>query len=225
MKTRVGKTWDPLADSFQLTKQEIESQVLIDLSRYRKKYQKQYDKPAPVLLDVDNFVYELWEFSISVENISQDNENEEVLGFLRPETRQVVIDEKCTNQKRVSFTIGHEAGHLSLHGPLFRKKNGVIVGWSNTSKSANCSEEKLEGANRRREWQANVYAGALLAPEMDIHDLLEELGLIKNSILLPFNLNDHAQSFETRFGLSRQALEIRLDNLEIPFQGAKYKTV
>ncbi len=222
MKIRITKNLNPLADSFQLTKQEIESQVLSDLSKYRKLYQERYSKPAPTPLDVDNFVSELWGFSISMESIPQDIDKE-TLGFLRPESRQVVIHEDCTNQKRISFTVGHEAGHLSLHGQLFKKNGDVIIGWSDIPKSKN--KKKLKEAEFRREWQANVYAGALLAPEMDIRSLLEELGIVKNLILSPFNLDEHFASFEARFGLSRQALEIRLGHLSIPFQGARYRTV
>lgn len=222
MKVRVAKTWNPLADSFQLTKQDIESQVLSDLSKYRQLYQERYGKPAPSPLDVDNFVYELWGFSICVEAIPQ-NDDEQVLGFLRPEAQQVVVDENCTNQKRISFTVGHEAGHLSLHGPLFKTENGLIVGWATIPKSHN--KKKLDTAHHRREWQANVYAGALLAPEMDVRTLLEELGLVKNLVLSPFNLDEHFVSFESRFGLSRQALEIRLGHLGVPFQGARYRSV
>lgn len=222
MKVRVTKNWNPLADSFQLTKQEIESQVLSDLSKYRQLYQERYGKPAPSPLDVDNFVYELWGFSLCIEAIPQNND-EETLGFLRPEAQQVVVDEGCTNQKRISFTVGHEAGHLSLHRQLFKIENGFIVGWATIPKSHN--KKKLDTAHHRREWQANVYAGALLAPEMDVRTLLEELGLVKNLVLSPFNLDEHFASFESRFGLSRQALEIRLGHLGVPFQGARYRSV
>jgi len=222
MKVRVPTKWNPLADGFQLTKQEIESQVLSDLSSYRQKYQGKYNKPAPTPLDVDNFVSELWGFSISFESVPQDDENE-TLGFIRPEKQQVVVDENILNQKRISFTIGHEAGHLSLHGPLFKKEDGIITGWSYIPDSKN--KKKLEAAEIRREWQANVYAGALLATEIDIKIFLEELGLVSNSILLNFNLNEYFEKFESRFGLSRQALEIRLQHLRISFQGAKYNYV
>lgn len=223
MKLRVAKTWNPIADTYQLTKQEIESQVLSDLSKYRHAYQEKYGKQTPVLLDVDNFVSELWGFSVVFEDVPQELVEEETLGFLRPEAQQVVVDEKCTNQKRISFTIGHEAGHLSLHGPLFKKENGKIVGWNHIPKSKN--QKKLDTAHIRREWQANVYAGALLAPAMDIHTLLTELGYIKNSIISSFNLDQHFEEFEKRFGLSRQAIEIRLNHLGIVFSGAKYKPV
>jgi Zn-dependent peptidase ImmA (M78 family) len=106
---------------------------------------------------------------------------------------------------------------------LFKKDGDVIIGWSDIPKSKN--KKKLDEAECRREWQANVYAGALLAPKTEIQDLLKELGLIKNSMLTTFNLDEYFAIFEEKFGLSRQALEIRLKHLNIPFQGARYKIV
>ena len=92
-------------------------------------------------------------------------------------------------------------------------------------KSKSKNQKKLDTAHIRREWQANVYASALLAPAMDVHALLVELGFIKNSIISSFNLDQHFEEFEKRFGLSRQATEIRLNHLGIAFSGAKYKPV
>jgi len=214
MKLRVLKNWNPLADTYQLTKQDIESQVLGDLVKYRKIYSDKYHKSAPTPIDVDNYVQELWGFSISFESVPQDSDNEDTLGFLRPETRQVVIDDGCTNQRRISFTVAHEAGHLSLHRPLFSIQDGFIVGWKHSDPSKN--KKKSDTAHVRREWQANVYAGALLASRIDVEALLRELGLLSGQTLIPFNLNDHFTKFEERFGLSRQALEIRLEHLKIP---------
>ncbi|KKQ77552.1 MAG: hypothetical protein A3A96_02330 [Candidatus Zambryskibacteria bacterium RIFCSPLOWO2_01_FULL_39_39] len=216
MKVRVAKNWNPMADTYQLTKEEIESQVLGDTAKYRKIYSEKYGKNPPSLLDVDNYIQELWGFSVSFEAIPQDSEAEDTLGFLRPETRQVVIDDSCTNQRRISFTVAHEARHLSLHGPLFSTKNGFINGWKHSDPSKNI--KKLDMAHVRREWQANVYAGALLAPKIDVEIILRELSFIQDQTLLPFNLNDCFQKFEDRFGLSRQALEIRLTHLNIPFK-------
>jgi Zn-dependent peptidase ImmA (M78 family) len=213
MKIRITKNWNPLADSYQLTKQEIESQVLSDLAKYRHKYGEKYGKPAPTPLDVDNYVQELWGFNVIFEKVESDSEEKEILGFLRPEKQEVVVNEECDNQRRISFTIAHEAGHLSLHGPLFTKKDDVISGWKSSPLHKNI--KKLDSANIRREWQANVYAGTLLASRVEIEELLTELGLIKNQILTPFDLDEFLPKFQERFGLSRQALEIRLGHLNI----------
>lgn len=214
MRMRVTKNWNPLIDSYQLTKQEIESQVLGDLAKYRHKYSEKYNKPAPTPLDVDNYVHELWGFGVTFEKIIEDSEEKETLGFLRPETQEVVVNEDCTNQRRISFTVAHEAGHLALHGPLFEIKNGIISGWK--SLPLHESTKKSDTADIRREWQANVYAGSLLASKVEVEEFLRELGLIDNQTLIPFKLSEHLSKFEERFGLSRQALEIRLEHLGIP---------
>lgn len=223
MKMRITKKWNPLADTYQLTKQEIESQVLSDLAKYRKRYQEKYNKSIPSPIDVDNFVKELWDFDINFKIIQQESETDEILGYLLPESRQIIIDESCTNQKRVSFTIAHEAGHLSLHGPLFTTDEGLIIGWKDSDSCKN--KKKLDTANIRREWQANVYAGTLLAPRIEVESFLQEIGLVKGVILTNFNLDDYFSKLEERFGLSRHALEIRLEHLKIPFEGSKYKKV
>lgn len=223
MKVRVAQNWNPLADTYQLTKEEIESQVLGDLAKYRKIYSEKYGKSSPVPLDVDNYVQELWGFNVSFESIQQDSDTEETLGLLRPETHQVVIDDSCTNQRRISFTVAHEAGHLSLHGPLFLIKNGLISGWKHSDPSKN--KKKTDTAHVRREWQANVYAGALLASRIEIETLLLKLGLIKNQTLIPFDLADYFPKFEEQFGLSRQALQIRLTHLGIPFRNTQHSHV
>jgi len=213
MKMRITKNWNPLSDSYQLTKQEIESQVLSDLAKYRNKYSEKYGKAVKTPIDVDNYVKELWGFNVVFEKVESDSEDKETLGFLRPEKQEVVVNEECENQRRISFTIAHEAGHLSLHGPLFTKKDDIISGWKSSPLHKNT--KKSDTAHIRREWQANVYAGALLASRIEIEELLIELGLIKNQILTPFNLDEFFPKFQERFGISRQALEIRLEHLNI----------
>lgn len=215
MKLRVTKNWNPLADSYQLTKQEIDAQVLSDLAKYRYKYTNKYGKVAPVPFDVDNYIKEMWDFSVVFEKIeAESDQDKETLGFLRPEKQEVVVNEDCLNQRRISFTVAHEAGHLALHGPLFTTTNGIISGWKSSPLHKNI--KKMNTAEIRREWQANVYAGALLAPRLEVEEFLRGLNLIKDQTLISFKLDDYFQKFEERFGLSRQALEIRLEHLNIP---------
>ncbi len=221
MKMRITKNWNPLADSYQLTKQEIESQVLSDLAKYRNKYSEKYGKAIPSPIDVDNYVKELWGFNVVFEKIETNSEDKDTLGFLRPEKQEIVVNESCDNQRRISFTIAHEAGHLSLHGPLFIIKDNIITGWK--SLPIHKSTKKSDISETRREWQANVYAGSMLASKFEVEEFLRELGLIKDQTLIPFSLNEFFPKFEERFGLSRQALEIRLIHLGIPI--VKSKTV
>ena len=223
MRFRTTKNPNHSLDTFQLTKQEIESQVLSDLVTYKRKFYEKYSKSASTPLDVDSYIKELWGFNICFENIEQDSEDRETLGYLRPEKQQVIVDENCDNQKRISFTLAHEAGHLSLHKSLFLEENGLIVGWRYPDLSGN--KKRKDKAEIRREWQANTYAGALLAPKPEVEFFLEEVGLLRNRLLISFDLNEYFPKFEERFGLSRQALEIRLRQLGIPFTGLRYGEV
>lgn len=223
MKIATKNNLDTLLGTYPLRKEDIESQVLSDLSRYRRGYYTKYKKSAPNPLDVDNYVQELWEFSICFEAITQNSEEVEILGFLRPETRQIIVDESCTNQRRISFTIAHEAGHLSLHAPLFSFQGNLVNGWKQPEVLENHGKKNV--AEIRREWQANTYAGSLLAPKPEVEAFLRELGLIKNLTFLSFNLDEHFSKFEERFGLSRQALEIRLEHLGVPAVSTRCRTI
>lgn len=212
MKFRMTKGWNLLVDTIQLSKKDIEAQVSADLIKYRQLYSRKYGAPAPVPLDVDNFVQELHGFSVCFEQI-ENTDSEEVLGFLRPETKQVIVSESCVNQKRISFTIAHEAGHLALHKALFASQDGTIIGWKKCPLVTNA--KKMDSAEIRREWQANVYAGTLLATKIDVELFLKEIGVLRNGVLAPFSLDALFPKFEEHFGLSRQALEIRLSHLNI----------
>lgn len=213
------KKWDPVADSFILTKAEIEQQVASDLARFRTEYNTEYNGAPPNPFDVEMFISVLWGFNVVYEEIEQEDE-EESLGTLRPETQEVVVDSRCTHHGRLSFTIAHEAGHLSLHGPLFCREGSKIIGWATPPEKRNKKKDNVSYS--RREWQANVYAGALLAPRTEVIDLLREIGAVSFLTATPFNLDEHFVKFEDRFGLSRQALEIRLDHLGLPFTERRY---
>lgn len=211
MRVRVNKKWNIEADTFQLTKEEIASQALNDLLSYKKKYYEKYQKYPSQKFDVDNFVEVMWGFNVVYEDVPQTSEETQILGFLRPETKEVVIDANCEYQKRISFTVAHEAGHLSLHQSFYLSPNSELASKNKARK------QKLELACKRREWQADAYAGALLAPREEIELLLLGLGFIKKSILIPFNFDEQYPKFEEKFGMSKQAMKIRLENLKIPF--------
>ena len=127
MKVRIPKNWDPLGDSFVLTKADIEQQVSNDLGRFHSEYGQKFGVAPSEILDVETFVSVLWGFAVVYEEIEQVA-GEETLGTLRPETQNVVVDSRCIHHGRLSFTIAHEVGHLSLHGPLFRRENNKIIG-------------------------------------------------------------------------------------------------
>lgn len=227
MRIKIHKNFNPTIDSFQMTKAEIESQVIEDLIHYKKLYFEKYKKIAPASLDVDNFVQELWDITVEFGKIemSEQKVGVEILGRLEPENKKIIVDDTVRpNPKSISFTIAHEAGHLSLHASIFRLENGEVKGWTEESVITKCQNpRKTEIGNTRREWQANHYAASLLAPEFEIKKILNELGLIVNNDLKEaVDLAIHGSILDSKFQLSRQALEIRLAELQIPVINEKY---
>ena len=212
MKLRIGKKGISIS-AFKLTSAEIEQQAVSDLLNYHRTFLSRYGKKAINPLDVESFIKELWNIEVDYDSLPQ-SDNEEILGLFEPDKQRIIIDPKaCNNKGRTSFTVAHEAGHLSLHSFLFVFNNGKITGWKNAQPPADKNIEK----------QADLYAASLLAPEREIYDFLREKGLLgSNTITSPIDLLIHGSSFQDRFGLSRQALEIRLSRLKLPMLNKKY---
>lgn len=219
MKVRVPKKIDIFADTFQLTKKEIESQAISDLSKYSQLYTQKYGKQSDPKLDIDNFIQVLWGIEVVFEEITQNDSDNDILGYLDPVSQKIYIDPSCENQARINFTIAHEAGHLSLHSYMFdRDDSGKITGWRDRESE---KKRKMSEAETRREWQANCYASAILAPEEKIKSFLSQKGV---SILLgdTVDMNNLGKEMQDHFTLSRQAMEIRLKQLNIPITGSRY---
>lgn len=214
MRLRIGKNGIYIS-TFKLTFEDIEQQAANDLLRYRRIFQSRYGNVASMPLDVESFIKELWGVEISYDELEQ-TVNDELLGIFEPEKQQIIIDPKaCNNRGRISFTVAHEAGHLSLHSFLFVFNNGKVSGWKN----------KLSSANKNLERQADLYAASLLAPRQEIYDFLKEKKISDgNSLMSPIDLSIYAPVFQERFGLSRHALEIRLSKLNLPTINEKYAT-
>jgi len=224
MKVTLHKNFNPQIETFTLTKTEIEDQAIQDLIRYKKLYFERYHKLAATTLDIDNFVQELWGISIVFEKIDQTIDGKKILGKLEPDDQKIIIDDSArANQRSISFTIAHEAGHLSLHASMFRLIDGVVAGWAGTSISDVRINRLQELHDFRKEWQADHYAAALLAPEIEIIRLLHELGLANNNDLTsPVDMQIYGGKFDQKFNLSRQALEIRFSELGIPVKNSRY---
>lgn len=217
MRIRLTKNWDPLINSYQLTRKDIEQQVLNDLSTYRRDYFEKYQKLPSDKFDVDNFVEEMWDFQVIYETPPGSSEKEEILGLLDPASKTIYANPARTSES-LSFTVAHEAGHLSLHASMLVIENGTVEGWRD---KALPSQTRRHSSNKdvsgRLEWQANHYAGALLAPTPLILGILSELGHYKSgSVVSPVDLNASYPVFRDRLGISREALRIRLSDMSVP---------
>ena len=136
------------------------------------------------------------------------------------------------NYHRERFTIAHEIGHFYLgHGEYLRSESVL------ESDLFVDGEEVKDDFYRRLEFQANAFASCLLLPKVplikNILEAKEILGLSKMSHGLvyvddqPCNYNDYnyiINQVSGYFQVSKQAIEIRLKNLNLLTDNRK-KTV
>ena len=85
-------------------------------------------------------------------------EGETILGQNTIRIREDVYNEACVNNGRARFTVAHEIGHFLIHTP-----DSIVL----------CRQ--VEGTKlppyEDPEWQANTFAGELLAPSYLIRNL------------------------------------------------------
>lgn len=96
---------------------------------------------------------------------------------------------------RKRFTIAHELGHLTLH-----LTSGELEFVDNADSFRTTADPDTEWTDqRRREWEANAFAAALLMPETQVRRKWLELS--------------DAEGMARWFQVSRPAMDIRLQSL------------
>jgi len=111
--------------------------------------------------------------------------------FLAPDT----YDQLERGNPRALFTLIHECGHVILH-------TDELIDRATKPLDLALHRRKQHPVYRDTEWQSDTFAGASIAPLHDVLRLHDQLGYI--------TIKDVARAF----GLSNQASEIRLANIE-----------
>jgi Zn-dependent peptidase ImmA (M78 family) len=125
-------------------------------------------------------------------------------GFVYREAQQAVIGVNTTHsQTRQNFTIAHELGHLLLH-------QKETVHYDNNFPIHLRSGLSSEGTDDT-EKEANYFAAVLLMPANFLEKDLKEA--VQKSGGMYFLDDDVISSLAKRYGVSTQALIIRLKNL------------
>lgn len=178
-----------------LTEEMIEAQALMDIGSFVRKTERALTFP----IYPDEVLKALWDIEVEYPELVVDSKGKPVLAYFLPSERAVRISTAIRgNEGRVSFTTAHETGHVSLHD--FLSSSGACVGGATIL-----------------EWQADQYASALLMPRDSMHEALAERGC-GDSV----DLNIHGEHLCKKFGVSRQALEIRLAKIGISMTGRNY---
>ncbi|MEK7176690.1 MAG: ImmA/IrrE family metallo-endopeptidase [Patescibacteria group bacterium] len=190
-----------------LTNEMVEEQARTDFLKYQRATGRELTFP----IYPDEILQGLW--GVTVEYLDEvfSSDNEEVLACFIPEKQVVYLNNSMRGlEGRVSFSLAHEAGHVSLHSFLAK------VGY----KEALCRGKLSVGDKEKMiERQADRYASALLMPK---NVLLVKLGQLEHTPTGVFDLTIYGKKLSDFFGVSHQALERRLADLGISSIGGYY---
>jgi Zn-dependent peptidase ImmA (M78 family) len=199
---------------------EVEAEKL--LNQYGKSVRPITAPPVPVEHILEGFL----DLQLEVDDLNPGNVKRDNLGCLYIEQKRVVVDSRLEDQEgRYNFTLAHEAGHWILHRDNYlREKDQLLLFEQETKPSIVC---RVSQRKQPVEWQADRFASALLMPERMVKSLLQE----KEGPQVPWIYDSRtkdlwgldkdayfrsvASRFNTRFGVSVQAMQIRLEQLDL----------
>lgn len=160
--------------------------------------------------------------------VPRERDDPDILGAIFFEQRQILIDESLdpemfpARETRFRFTLAHESGHWCLHRDLFMKAAGQGSLFDAVSPpSAICrSSQRKEPV----EWQANFFASCLLMPRRLLFAAWRQAKRSDQPFVCePEGATNRpdagrlfdaiARDFAPSFGVSVQAMRIRLEQL------------
>lgn len=156
---------------------------LRDIRGYASRFRQIFKCDADGYVNIVKIFESLADLGVDIEIVPQS-----VLGDKHGETfpvqqkiqiREDVYERACDGHGRDRLTIAHEIGHLVLHGP---KKISLARLASGASIPTYCDPE----------WQANAFAGELLAPFQFIH------GLSVDEVKLKYGVSAQAAQVQLR---------------------------
>lgn len=194
---RIESLWDDMS---------IEQRASDDLAAFVRKR----GKPIRWPVFAEEIASELWDTSLRHSSSLTTPDGEVALARFDPNSNTITLNTGVTGVPgRTAYSIAHEVGHISLHGFLASVR-GFGLTW--------CHEVSVGMNGRVVERQADQYAAALLMPKTVMIEKIEELAGQTR-----LNLEMHGRKLAEHFGVSRQALEVRLNTMMVPFSGGMYR--
>jgi Zn-dependent peptidase ImmA (M78 family) len=210
-----------------LTEKEIEEKAKLLLKLLRPDF---FDYVLPTdLLSIAKTLTEKHRTRFDFKATLGFSENgERILGATNLKKWVILVDESLQrDQHMFNFTLAHELGHLALHRKLVfvRAENEGYVSMD-TVKEMLFEKTTPSTEFEWLEWQANVYAAALLMPEEIVRKALviqqQEMGIRRmGKIFLdhqPKNNEDYLKllsRLSSFFGVSIAAITDRLKKLDL----------
>ena len=196
---------------------EIEAQKV--LVEYGKNIRRIETPPVPV----ENIIEKLFGLQLELDDVRGRGFGPDALGCLYIKRKKIIIDSSLEYiEGRYHFTCGHELGHWWLHREWFlqwKKQLSMLPEKDEPLVICRESEKRL-----RREQQADRFAAALLMPKKLVLAVLQEKHVDLNPIFTDETLRywgitkeeycrKVASQYNRIFGVSVQAMQIRLDEL------------
>ena len=198
MKKSASKEIEYLSDEM------IESQAMVNILEFNKRVGNNFSFP----IYPEEILKKLWDIETEYVDVLPELEGVPILASYSPKNKKILVNStENKNSGRLSFTLAHELGHVSLHS--FAVKN------------QNCSNYDLGINSEKIERQADKYAAALLMPKEEVFSLLESLGCTMLSPTIDMHI--HADNIKMHFGVSNEVLEYRLGNLGFEVLNGFYK--
>ena len=206
-----------MVDVPYLTYNDMEAVAQKLLFEYKQK-RGQLTLPIPIEDIIENHL----KLSLEIENLRDELGCSDILGGIYFSEPRIVIDSSLIEEDgRYRFTAAHEAAHWELHRELFvSNPNQIDLFSANSSPNIVCRDSNSQ---TREEFQANYTAACILMPR----DLLaqavreyygKEAYLFKRGTRFSqYNdcLNHVARNFNVDFGVSIQAMVIRLEQTQL----------
>ncbi len=222
-KLKYDRDWIPVLSAHQI--EEIASEVLECYCP--QVLQKEFPRKTPVI-EILSTLCDRTRLKFAHGDLGYIGESK-VLGKVSFSTRTLSIDDSLMVQgmeNRLQFTAAHEIGHWVLHRHSYQRWKFTI----NSGATLDDDESSLTRLSdfSPRDWleyQANVFAAALVLPSATFEFAVAQaqwgIGIRRNVGLVYLNgsLSSELDRFrvlerlETVYGVSKQALQIRLEAL------------
>ncbi len=219
----------------RLSEAEIEAQAISVLERYASEVEPILRPPVPV----DEIPERLLRLRLDFDDLrTMLGGSSDAIGAIWFERREIFIDQSLdpfehpSKKGRYHFTIGHEIGHWVLHRrhvPNRESQLGLFAGEA-PAPSILC---RVSNQKEPVEWQADRFSSYLLMPRNLVlqawrehhgtspwqFDLQKYKASVYNGIVGGYDevarkvMNHMASDFASIFGVSREAMRIRLEVL------------
>ena len=201
---------------------DLEVQAEKVLRKYGQEVRPVVAPPVPV----ENIIEGFLGLELELDDLNPEDVNRDNLGWLFIKEGRVVVDSKLENEEgRYHFTLAHEVGHWVLHkGIVLAQENQLSLLGEGKQPSIICRRSQKR---KPAEWQADCFAAALMMPRAMVMDVLRQESRPETAWIYDYEtkalwglekkdyFRSVASMYNKRFGVSIQAMQIRLEQLDL----------